>query len=99
MRRAATAFAMSKPFTCPVCHEEVPANAKACPECGACEKSGWSEEARYDGLDLPDEAFDHDEFVSAEFGTTPPKATLPKHWWWVAVVLLGAFVWMILSAI
>ncbi|HVZ66100.1 MAG TPA: zinc-ribbon domain-containing protein [Lacunisphaera sp.] len=46
------------PSTCPVCGEPVPSGAKACPECGADERSGWNEEAtRYDGLDLPPEAF------------------------------------------
>jgi hypothetical protein len=37
----------------------VPREARACPECGADERSGWNTDAaRYDGLDLPDEAFD-----------------------------------------
>ena len=46
------------PAECPVCGEDVPRNAKACPHCGADERSGWNEDAtRYDGLDLPDEAF------------------------------------------
>lgn len=44
---------------CPVCGASVPRNARACSECGADERSGWNEDdARYDGLDLPDEAFD-----------------------------------------
>jgi hypothetical protein len=47
------------PSECPVCGADVPRGAKACPECGADERSGWNEdEARYDGLDLPEEAFD-----------------------------------------
>ncbi len=46
------------PETCPVCGEDVPPGAKACPACGADERTGWNEDAtRYDGLDLPDEAF------------------------------------------
>ncbi len=33
----------------------MPKNARACPHCGADERSGWNEdETRYDGLDLPD---------------------------------------------
>jgi len=56
---------MSRDFTppheCPVCGETVPRGAKACPGCGADGRSGWDEEAtRYDGLDLPDEAFKDD---------------------------------------
>ncbi|MBX3737675.1 MAG: zinc ribbon domain-containing protein [Candidatus Didemnitutus sp.] len=47
------------PSECPVCGAAVPRGARACPECGADERSGWNEDdARYDGLDLPDEAFD-----------------------------------------
>ncbi|HWA26941.1 MAG TPA: zinc ribbon domain-containing protein [Lacunisphaera sp.] len=49
------------PGECPVCGDEVPKGAKACPGCGADERSGWDEEdTRYDGLDLPDEAFGDD---------------------------------------
>ena len=40
-------------FTCPVCGEVVDADALACPGCGADEQTGWSEQAEYDGLDLP----------------------------------------------
>lgn len=40
-------------FTCPVCGEVVPINALACPECGADDETGWSEESAFDDLDLP----------------------------------------------
>ena len=33
------------PETCPVCGEDVPRGARACPGCGADERSGWNEEA------------------------------------------------------
>jgi hypothetical protein len=36
----------------------VPAGARACPACGADARTGWSEDTLYDGLDLPDEAFE-----------------------------------------
>ena len=43
-------------FPCPICGEEVPAKAKACPSCGSCDKTGWSEAARGpNGLDLPED--------------------------------------------
>jgi hypothetical protein len=76
-----------KSFECPVCGEEVPANAKACPECGACEKSGWSEEFESSELDLPDEDFDYEKFVADEFADGGKKS--PAQWmWWTAGVIL-----------
>ena len=53
----------------PVCGEDVPRNARACPQCGADEKSGWAPDAQLlDALDLPDEEFDYEDFVKKEFG-------------------------------
>ena len=44
---------MSDYFYCPNCGAEVPIKAKSCPDCGSDEKTGWSEDTMYDGLDLP----------------------------------------------
>ncbi|MBM3831748.1 MAG: zinc-ribbon domain-containing protein [Verrucomicrobia bacterium] len=55
------------PFECPNCGADVPAKAKACPECGSCEETGWSENAAADGLDLPNDSFNYDEYVQKEF--------------------------------
>jgi hypothetical protein len=44
---------MSDYFNCPNCGAEVPIKAKSCPDCGSDEKTGWSEDTMYDGLDLP----------------------------------------------
>jgi hypothetical protein len=58
------------PTECPVCGERVPRNARACPGCGADERSGWNEEAtRYDGLDLPDSAFADEPRVAPRRGS------------------------------
>ena len=74
------------PTECPVCGENVPRDARACPGCGADERSGWDEEAmRYDGLDLPDSAYDDEQ------GHTPaPRTTGDRVWLEIAVlVFLG----------
>lgn len=63
----------SSAFPCPACNEDVPANAKSCPHCGACGKSGWSETAKYDGINLPDDDFDYDKFTQKEFGQLRPS--------------------------
>lgn len=76
-------------FECPVCGEDVPAKAKSCPHCGACEKSGWNEESRAaDGLDLPDDDFDYEKFAREEFGTPTKLAGKQLVWKITAVVIL-----------
>jgi hypothetical protein len=83
------------PSVCPVCSADVPPNAKACPECGACDKSGWSEDAASDGAGLSEEEFDYDRFVEEEFGGGAKKSGGERFWWIVAVIVLLAFVWLI----
>jgi uncharacterized membrane protein YvbJ len=76
------------PEVCPNCGADVPRNAKACPECGADENSGWSETAYTSSLDLPDEEFDHDEFVNKEFGSGQMRPH-GIHWlWWLTALIL-----------
>ncbi len=80
------------PEICPNCGAEVPPNARACPECGADEQTGWSEAARTDGLDLPDENFDYDDFVKREFGDKRPVPRgVHRFWWVIALLVVAAF--------
>ncbi len=82
---------------CPNCGAEVLPGAKACPECGSDEQTGWSEEARYAHLGLPDEDFDYDEFVRKEFGPEPVKPHGIAWFWWVIalfLVILAAVVFL-----
>ena len=77
------------PNVCPVCGEDVPRGAPACPECGADHNSGWREDAeRYDGLDLPDE-FNYEEFTRKEFGSSAKPAGISAVWWVTAIVVLA----------
>jgi hypothetical protein len=85
-------MAASRTFTCPACGEDVPAKAKACPHCGACEKSGWREDGG-EGLDLPDEEFDYEKFTEEEFGTPRRNSNgKGKIWRVTAIVLLVTIV-------
>src|SRR5947207_11296299 len=79
------------PETCPVCGEEVPHNALACPECGADHETGWREDADSIGLagDDPDD-FDYEEFTAREFGHSPKPQGMHWFWWAVAVLVLLA---------
>jgi uncharacterized membrane protein YvbJ len=86
------------PKVCPNCGAEVPSGAKACPECGSDETTGWSEAARYDNLNLPDENFDYDDFVKREFSG---ERTVPRgiHWFWWSVAILAVaglvYLWLL----
>ncbi len=85
------------PEFCPNCGAEVPPHAKACPECGSCAETGWSERAYAERLDLPDDEFDYDDFVQREFGGRKPKRRGPQRLWWaVAVIALAAFLALVL---
>lgn len=78
------------PSECPVCGAAVPPKARACPGCGADERTGWNEETTHsDGLDLPDDSFDYDETLRNE-GLKPraKPAGVSVFWWVVAVGLL-----------
>lgn len=81
---------MMPPEICPNCGAEVPANAKACPACGADEETGWSERAHAENLGLPDEEFDYDGFVEREFGRPAKPAGVSWFWWVIGLILLAA---------
>ena len=74
-------------FSCPVCGADLPRKAKACPECGACEKSGWSDDQYLDGIDLPDDPGER----------PPPSRGASRHWQIVAAIVLLAFLLLMLS--
>lgn len=88
------AYLNSRPRTpkiCPVCGEDVPPKALACPECGADHNTGWKPGALdQDGLDLPgDDDFNYNEFIQNEFGASSKRsAGIHPLWWVTAVVLL-----------
>jgi hypothetical protein len=75
------------PEICPVCGEAVPPRSLACPECGADHNSGWRLDSA-DGLDLPEDDFDYDEFVRREFSLEIKPSGLKTIWWITAIVLL-----------
>ena len=76
---------MESPEECPVCGAPIPKGSKACPECGADERTGWDDErTRYDGLDLPEEPDDR----PSERRRTGPNG-LPVFWWIVGLIVLA----------
>jgi uncharacterized membrane protein YvbJ len=80
------------PKICPVCGEDVPRTALACPECGADHNSGWREDAEtYDAVDLPDEDFNYEKFVKQEFGSSR-RPVIKTVWWITAILLVAVFI-------
>jgi hypothetical protein len=75
-----------------VCGADIPPVAIACPECGADHRSGWRENTEvYDGLDLPDDDFNYEQFVKREFGSSQ-RPTIKKVWWITAILLIAVFI-------
>ncbi len=75
---------------CPNCGAGIPADSKACPECGSCEETGWSEKAAYENIGVDyDDSFDYKSFVEEEFGDgSHRKQKSPMQWVWMIVAVL-----------
>ena len=86
------------PDYCPHCGAPLPRKAKACPECGSDENTGWSDSAQADHLGIPEESFDYNEFVQEEFGSSrnPKPKGIRWIWWITALILVVAFLLFIL---
>ncbi len=78
------------PGDCPNCGGEVRRNAMACPQCGATHEAGWNDDTAYDGLDLPDEAFEDDDRPRVDPRKRARKPGLHPAWIAVAIALLAA---------
>lgn len=98
-------------YICPTCGSEVRVGEK-CPGCapkrkkqrrakaGAPRKRSWEQDEAYDGLSLPDEDFDYDDFVAREFGSERVKPPGLKWYWWVTgLVLLVLMGWAVLGGL
>jgi hypothetical protein len=83
-------------FTCPVCGADVLRNAKACPECGACEKSGWNEDRYLDGLNLPGEGFDDPTYSARQIGNGDRMTGRQRLLLIITVLLIVAMAWLTL---
>lgn len=77
------------PDECANCGAAIPRNAKACPECGADERTGWRETDPYDALDLPAGAFEDERTEPRSLRRPPARVNgVPWYWWAVAALLL-----------
>ncbi|PAW66089.1 MAG: hypothetical protein B9S38_14150 [Verrucomicrobiia bacterium Tous-C4TDCM] len=88
-------------YLCPGCDKEVAVGSRACPYCNPPQKarkrpkpvasrskSSWHQESTAEGLHLPDEDFDYDDFVAREFGRKPHRRIGIKWYWWLTALIL-----------
>ena len=86
-------------YRCPFCDCEVQVG-KPCPGCAKKQKprkkpakKSWEQDHSAAGLNLPDDDFDYDEFVSREFGKAPHRTLGVKWYWWLlGVAVLAAMI-------
>ena len=82
---------MSEFYICPGCGAEVKVGSPGCSRCNNLDPWEIEENEVYDGLDLPDDDFDYDEFVEKEWGKAIQVNGIKLFWWITAVILLIAF--------
>ena len=96
-------------YRCPFCDREARVG-QPCPGCAArkskkrerakagspARRKSWEQDPSHDGLDLPDDDFDYDEFVAREFGGAPHQRIGVKWYWWLlGVITLSALVFAV----
>ncbi|EIP96712.1 hypothetical protein OpiT1DRAFT_01135 [Opitutaceae bacterium TAV1] len=90
------------PDECAQCGATIPRNALACPECGADERTGWRESSLYDGLDLPDAAWEENDDETGGSAASRNRPAVYRiggiAWYWIAVGLVLAIL-MILGVL
>ena len=83
------------PKECPVCGEDVPRGALACPGGNAERITTRAGERRRGsttaGGSLPEAEFDYEEFVRQEFNSGPKPSAMKLGWWITAILVVVIF--------
>jgi hypothetical protein len=84
-------------FICPDCGSEVRVGSRGCTRCASEQatkswrkRKPWEQDESHDGLNLPDEEFNYEEFLDEEFGGGRKKSAMEWVWWTTALVLVIA---------
>lgn len=97
-------------YVCPGCDKEVAVGSRGCPHChpprkkrkpaksaAGKAKPSWHQESTAEGLDLPGQDFDYDDFVAREFGGKPHRQIGIKWYWWATAAALLILLVLFLS--
>ncbi len=76
------------PSECAQCGATIPPQALACPQCGADDCTGWRESSVYDGLELPDEAWNENGDAAPPHAPERRVNGIAWYWWCLAVAVL-----------
>lgn len=87
-RPSALSGSEGPPEECANCGAAIPRKARACPHCGADERTGWREASVYDGLNLPDSAYG---------GDAPKPLRRGLAWYWIVAIVAGIIVSLFFS--
>jgi hypothetical protein len=76
-------------YLCPFCGSDVRVGIPCLGCAKKTKKRSWEQPPSQDGLDLPDDDFDYDDFIQREFGKLPHRRFhLPWYWWALGVCLI-----------
>jgi hypothetical protein len=89
----------SAPTECANCGATIPRGAKACPECGADERTGWRDTDVYDGLDLPDDGRRNEAGHRSRNRSDRDVNGLAWYWWCIGVAVIGALALAVLRGL
>ncbi len=85
-------------YLCPYCGSDVRVG-EPCPGCTTkvrkrkTARRSWEQKKSQDGLDLPSDDFDYEDFIAREFGKKPHQTLGVKWYWWaLGVVVVGALI-------
>ena len=80
------------PTECANCGASIPRAAKACPDCGADERTGWRAQSVYDHIGLTDDVWTVEGSPENSPSRSEQVNGVAWYWWCVAAALLALIV-------
>ncbi|MEO1835147.1 MAG: hypothetical protein ABGZ49_06590 [Akkermansiaceae bacterium] len=88
-------------YLCPTCGSEVKVGS-SCSGCvakrkkqvrvGPKKRKHWEQDVIYDGISIPEDEFEYEEFIEREFSNKPHRAIGIEWYWWMTAVLLAGLI-------